>query len=176
MVGKKVFLRCLEETDIPRTQQWINDPEISSIMGYLPVKSLKQQINWYNSIINDNTRFIFAICLKDTNEHIGNVALGRVDYLNRNGMFSIFIYERKYRGSGFGSEATQLVLDFAFNRLNLHRVYLQTSPNFEAAISLYEHLGFVKEGVLREHYYINGEYTDKVIYSLLRKEYIATLR
>lgn len=171
MIGEKVYLRILERSDISTTQKWITDPEISAIMGYLPTKSLAQQEQWYDAILNDNTRYIFAICLIESSQHIGNVALGNIDYVSRNAMLSIFIYEKKQRRAGYGSEATRLILDFAFNRLNLHRVYLQTSSGFHGAIRMYESLGFVKEGILREHYYINGQYSDKIIYSILRQEY-----
>jgi RimJ/RimL family protein N-acetyltransferase len=171
MIGERIYLRILERTDIPTTQKWINDSEMSAIMGYLPTKSLVNQEKWYDSLLNDNTRYIFAICFIENNEHIGNVALGKIDYVSRNAMFSIFIYEKKYRQNGYGSEATRLMLGFAFNRLNLHKVYLRTSPVFKDAIKMYERLGFVKEGILREHYYIDGQYSDKVLYSMLKREY-----
>ena len=171
MIGERIYLRILEKTDIPTTQKWINDPEMSAIMGYLPTKSLLNQEKWYDSLVNDDTRYIFAICLIENNEHIGNVALGRIDYISRNAMYSIFIYEKKYRQNGYGSEATRQMLSFAFNRLNLHKVYLRTSPVFVDAIKMYERLGFVREGILREHHYDDGKYSDKIIYSMLKHEY-----
>lgn len=171
MIGEKVYLRILEASDIPTTQAWINDPEISEIMGYLPVKSQLQQKQWYEALINDQSRFVFAICLLESKEHIGNVALGNVDYVNRNAAVSIFIMKTGIRGNGYGTEAMRLILWFAFDRLNLHRVYLRTSPEFVAAVRMYESLGFVQEGILREHYFVRGKYRDKIIYSMLRSEY-----
>jgi len=171
MIGNQVYLRILELSDIVTTQRWINDPEISEIMGYLPVKSLKQQEQWYQTLVNDNTRYVFAICLREKDQHIGNVALGNIDYVNRNAMFSIFIYDKQYRGRGLGLEATHLILDFAFDRLNLHKVYLRTSEEFAAAIKMYEKMGFVKEGVMREQSYFAGKYRDKILYSMLENEY-----
>jgi diamine N-acetyltransferase len=172
MNDKKVYLRILERDDIPRTTKWINHKEISDIMGYLPVLSLENQLDWYEKIKNDKSRFIFAICLKEGDEHIGNVALGNIDYISRNAMFSIFIFDRKYRSGGLGTEATRQCLDFGFIKLNLHKIYLRTSETFIEALKMYEKLGFMKEGVLREHYYSNGKYTDKIIYSILKREYI----
>jgi hypothetical protein len=63
MIGEKIYLRTLEASDIPNTQKWINTPEISEIMGYLPVFSLVNQLEWFRSITNSKDRFIFAICL-----------------------------------------------------------------------------------------------------------------
>ena len=171
MKGERIYLRILEETDIPLTTQWINNSEISDIMGYLPVKSLTSQIEWYKKITNDNTRFIFAICELATNEHIGNVGLGNIDYINRHSMFNIFLVNKENRAKGIGTEVTNLILDFAFNKLNLNKVYLQTSERFREANNMYLNFGFVKEGVMRQHYYSNGKYEDKIIYSILKKEY-----
>ena len=171
MRGNTVYLRILEEEDIYKTTEWINNPEISDIMGYLPVKSVLNQKNWFASITNDDKRYIFAICLINGNKHIGNVGLGNIDYINRHCMFNIFIAESEDRSKGVGKEATQLILQFAFKRINMNKVYLRTSSRFIEANKLYLKLGFVKEGVLRQHYYTNGEYEDKILYSLLSEEY-----
>jgi RimJ/RimL family protein N-acetyltransferase len=171
MISKQIHIRPLELFDITRTSKWLNDYDMSKIMGYLPYFNQQEQELWFNKTINDKSRFIFAICINDNNEHIGNVALGNVDYINRKAQFSIFIYDKKHRGKGYGKEATKLLLDFAFNRLNLHKVHLQTSRNFESAVKLYESLGFKLEGVLREDFFEGGIYSDKLIYSILVTEY-----
>ncbi len=171
MKGNSVYIRVLEKTDIPRTAAWINDPVISDIMGYLPVMSLENQLSWFNSIMNDKSRFIFAVCRTDNHEHIGNVGLGNIDYVHRHCMFNIFLAETSDRSKGMGTEAARLAVEFAFFRLNMNKVHLRTSSRFPEALRMYEKLGFVKEGVLREHYFTEGKYEDKIIYSLLRKEY-----
>ena len=171
LAGNTIYLRILEETDLEKTIAWINDPEISEIMGYLPVKSKTAQLNWYKSIDGDPSRYIFAICLNQTNEHIGNVGLGNIDYINSHCMFNIFIAQKENRSNGIGTEATKLALSFAFNQLNLNKVYLRTSERFISANKMYIKMGFVRDGVLREHYFTNGKYEDKILYSILRKEY-----
>jgi len=171
MEGKLIYLRILEETDVPLTQKWINDPEISKIMGYLPVFPLIQQLNWYKGLINDQSRYIFAICDNKTNDHIGNVGLGKIDYINRHAMFNIFIANPKSRSKGIGTESTLLILKFAFNRLNLNKIYLQTSESFKEANRMYNKIGFKKDGILRHHYFTNGIYEDKIIYSILKEEF-----
>lgn len=166
-----VRIRPLERSDIPRTTEWINRPEISEIMGYLPVLTLENQLRWFNAVKEDKSRFIFAICDVQSGEHIGNVGLGLIDYVNRHGMLNIFIAEPAMRGKGRGTAAVRQLLDFAFSRLNLNKVYLQTSERFVEAVKVYEKLGFNKDGVLREHYYLRGRYEDKWFYSMLRSEY-----
>lgn len=172
MIGNRVYIRIINKDDLGRITRWLNDPEISDIMGYLPTFSIESQNSYYDKLIIDKTRFIFAICQKENDEHIGNVGLGNIDYIHRHAMFSIFIFEYNSRYLGFGTEATRLCLDFAFNRLNLNKVYLRTSERFVSAIKMYEKIGFVKEGIMRQHYYTNGKYEDKIIYSILKSEYL----
>lgn len=171
MIGQNVYLRILEESDIPLTTKWVNDQEIGEIMGYLPVKSLAAQLQWYKGVMNDTSRYIFAVCDKNTDEHIGNVGLGNIDYVHRHAMFNIFLVKRENRSKGIGTEVTKLLLDFAFFRLNLNKVYLRTSARFIEANKMYQKIGFVQEGVLRQHYYTNGVYEDKILYSILKDEY-----
>lgn len=171
MKNDKIYLRILEKSDIALTHKWINDSVISEIMGYLPVLSLENQLEWYDKVKNDKKRFIFAICKIENDEHIGNVGLGNIDYINRHCMFNIFIASDENKGNGSGSGATKLILKFAFERLNLNKVFLQTSKRFVSANKMYLKLGFQIDGVLREHYYTNGVYEDKTIYSILRKDF-----
>ena len=170
-MNEPVYLRPLEKEDLPRVKEWINSPEIGKIMGYLPVLSNHEQLLWFEGIKKLRTAYVFAICEGQSGRHIGNIGLGNIDYVNRHGMLNIFIAEAVERRKGYGRIAVRGLLDFAFNRLNLNKVYLQTSPAFQEAIRLYEALGFTKEGSMRQHYLCDGVYSDKLIYSLLRSEY-----
>lgn len=171
MRGNNIHIRILERDDITRSKEWLNDPVLSDVMGYLPVFTLDAQLQWFDQISKDKSRFIFAICDNETNEHIGNVGLGNIDYIHRHGMFNIFIVNKTKRSKGLGTEAARLLLDFAFNRLNLNKVHLRTSARFVEANLMYKKIGFVQEGVMREHYFTDGKYEDKIIYSILKSEY-----
>lgn len=170
-----VYIRIIESSDIPRTHEWINDIEISEIMGYLPI-TLEHQENWYRSTVGNDKKFIFAICDQSDDSHIGNVGLGNIDYINRTAMLSIFIGDKERRGKGIGPQATILALDFAFFRLNLHKVFLKTSDYLKDAISMYTKIGFVKEGELRQHEFKSGRYVNKLIFGMLYEEYVARYR
>lgn len=171
MHSKDVYLRAIDRTDIEQNTIWINSEYISDIMGYLPVMPFSQQIDWFEKLKNDKSRLIFAICLKESKKYIGNTGLGKIDFINRHTMFSIFIADQTYHNKGIGSTVTRLMLDFAFKRLNLNKVYLQTSERFVSAVKMYEKFGFQKDGVLRQHYYSRGKFEDKIIYSILKEEY-----
>ncbi len=75
------------------------------------------------------------------------------------------------RGQGYGTEAVELLLDFGFRDLNLHRIYLHVFSHNAAAIRVYEKSGFVREGLLRQTAYIDGEYRDVILMGIIREEY-----
>ena len=98
--------------------------------------------------------------------------LDTVPFFSAFRMFSIFIADHAEHGKGYGSEATYLALKFGFDRLNLHKIHLKTSDYLSSAIRFYERLGFSREGVLREHEFKKGRFVDKILFSMLRSEFV----
>lgn len=75
------------------------------------------------------------------------------------------------RGKGFGTEALHLLCAFGFDHRNLHRVWLETLASNGAALRCYAKAGFVEEGRLRDHAWVDGAYEDIVRMALLRAEW-----
>jgi RimJ/RimL family protein N-acetyltransferase len=96
--------------------------------------------------------------------------LARIDLANRRAELG-FALGRNHWGQGFMAAALPAVLEFAFNTMELHRVYADTDPRNDASIRVLERLGFRREGVLREHYLVQGEPQDAIMYGLLRSEW-----
>jgi RimJ/RimL family protein N-acetyltransferase len=84
----------------------------------------------------------------------------------------ISIGDHDYLGKGYGSEAVELILDYAFKYRNFHRVYLQVTETNERAFKSYVKCGFVEEGRLREHLWTDGAYRDVICMSILRYEWL----
>lgn len=163
-----VYLRLLSGDDLERTYIWMNDPEIMAALSRHVFVFRGKQQKWFASLADDKSKFVFAICLVVDDSHIGNVSLSGVNYINRNCRYSIFLGDGKHRGKGYGRIATELIMDYAFDYLNLHKVYLKTSSTNSGAVKLYEKLGFVKEGVLHEQEFINGKYVDKILFAFFK--------
>lgn len=118
-----------------------------------------------------NTEFNFAIVDLETDELIGNVGFPRIDYINRVAEFGIFIGNKDYWGKGYGVEATQLILDFGFNVLNLNNIYLKVYSYNQPAISCYKKAGFKEAGRLREAKQIAQEKYDEIYMDILAREF-----
>jgi len=86
------------------------------------------------------------------------------------------IFDISKLGVGLGTEVTQLILDYAFNKLGLHRVDLRTLQYNTRAIACFEKCGFVKEGVEREGALVEDQWETDVVMSILEQEYRSKAR
>jgi RimJ/RimL family protein N-acetyltransferase len=171
---KKVYLRAFEESDVESLVRWRNDLQVTNNLGgsSIFVSGLRERDWVFKAIKNDKNDIRLAICLSDLDKHIGNISLTSINWINRSAEYSIFIGEKEEWGKGYASDASRLILDYGFKELNLHRIHLTVKINNLRAIKLYENLGFIEEGVLRESVYKNGKYTDMMCMAILKSEYI----
>ncbi|HEY0752258.1 MAG TPA: GNAT family protein [Chitinophagaceae bacterium] len=72
---------------------------------------------------------------------------------------------------GYMKEALPYVIEYGFTQMNLHRIEAMVGPDNPPSLRLLTSLGFVQEGLLREHYFINGKFDDSLVFSLLKNEY-----
>ena len=169
--AEHVALTPLGTDDLPALMSWINEREQELFNApYKPVHESQHQA-WFEGIQARNDVVIFGIRLLQDRKLIGSCQLHSVDHVHRSAELQIRIGNTSQRGRGYGLEAVRLLLEFAFNDLNLHRVYLHVFSTNTAAIRLYEKAGFKKEGMLREAAHINGKYIDVAVMGILRDEH-----
>lgn len=171
IVGQKTRLRAIEREDIPTFVRWLNDQEVRQYLEmYLPI-SKAQEEEWFEAQLKDDSVRIFAI---ETGEgvHIGNIGLHDLDWKNRNAFLGIVIAEKEYWGRGYGSDAILTLLGFAFNEMNLHRIYLSVFDFNQRAIRCYENCGFRHEGRARDSHFQDGRYHDSLLMAILRQEFV----
>ena len=131
---------------------------------------------FYQKVQDQESRVWFVITLKDTGVSIGEAGLLRMFPAWRTTDLTIIIGEQEETGKGYGTEAINLLLDYAFGCLNFHRVAVGVVGFNEDALRFYERVGFKREGIQREGYYYEHEYHDFVMMSLLEEEYRALRR
>ena len=120
--GKLVTLRPVERRDLPTLRRWINDPTISEyLMRSFPI-SEKGQEEWFEKRANSNTDFVLAITTRENPTLIGTIGLHGIDWQQRTAVTGTIIGEDTYRSKGYGTDAKMLLLDFAFNALDLFAV------------------------------------------------------
>ena len=171
LIGKKIYLRGLEESDLENIQRWLCDNDVTQLLfqGYKPL-NLQLMRDKFNKKINSDDEIVFAIINKANNLHIGWAGIYEINWISRNGELRFFIGEKKYWGQGLATESVSLLIDYAFNKLNLHRVYGGTNKENHGSIKIFRKLGFAEEGILKEDYFRNGRYNDSIRFGLLNKK------
>ncbi len=171
--GSLVILRPLERTDLnERYLSWLNDPEVTRYTETGTFPSTAEDLdNYYRSVSGSKQDVMLAVVDKKSGRHIGNVKLGPIHWVHRRATFGILIGEKEFWGKGVGLEATRLMVEYGFQRLNLHRIDLGVFADHEAAVRCYEQAGFKVEGRMREDLFLDGEYKDRLRMGLLRSEY-----
>ncbi|GAJ97616.1 LOW QUALITY PROTEIN: GCN5-related N-acetyltransferase [Geomicrobium sp. JCM 19055] len=114
----------------------------------------------------------YMIVNTESNTPIGVISLIHMDTKNRNAEMIIDIGEKEYWGSGYGFEAVNVLLTYAFLEQNIHRISLNVFAFNERAIRLYERIGFQQEGRSREAIFRDGRYHDIIQMGLLQTEFI----
>lgn len=177
--GRRVRLTALCPRDLPVIASWRQDARLLRQLDALPAapSSEAQIAKRIEDTQASGSGFIFAIRPLGANP---NTLLG---YLEFDGILwsqgvtgASMAIDPEEQGKGYGSEALALGLRFAFHELNLRRVQLTVFAYNTRAISLYERLGFVREGVYREFLERDGSFHDMLLYGLLRREWEARLR
>ena len=171
--GSRVRLTALTQDDLPTVTEWHQNAEFLRLLDAPPAypKTETSLAQWLDDTDKATDAFLFAIRSLDSDTPIGYVELDGILWIHRVSGVSIAIGEAQHWGKGYGYEAMQLVLRFAFDELNLHRVQLTVFSYNERAIALYEKLGFQREGVYREHLQRDGKRYDMYLYGLLRSEW-----
>ncbi len=94
-----------------------------------------------------------------------------VDVTSRSTEIDILMGHREYRDRGYGTDALQAFLSFLFDVVGLHRVWLSTYDYNARARHVYEKLGFIQEGVMRQSDWVDGQWVDSVVYGILEPEF-----
>lgn len=173
--GEKVALGPMRRDLIPLYHAWITNLETTqytSLPGAAP--SLDEEAAWFEGLARNPSTRTFTIYVLPTWQPIGTVNLHEVDFRHRRANMGIMIGEPDMRGSGLGTEAVELILDYAFNALDLHSVWLTAYEFNERARKAYLRAGFHEVGRRREARYQAGRYWDEIHMDILAHEFTAS--
>lgn len=133
---------------------WLNDTDVNMYLesGFCKhdMQGLVDFVNGYQS----NKRAVFLVIrLKENNKHIGNVKIDKINYIHRNCEYGIMMGDKTEWGKGYAKEASIAIINYAFEELGLNKVNLGVVESNDVAVKLYEKMGFIKEGVLKQNFY-----------------------
>lgn len=166
-----IYLRPICIDDVNESYlEWLNNPVINEGLATKNYTFNKLR-EYVNLKIKDPLCHFFAIVTNNGNKHIGNIKLDFYDKDANLYELGIMIGDKNYWNKGIGYEACFLMLNYAFDTLNVRKVWLAVYENNPHAKKLYEKLGFVLEGCLRKHICVKGVYYDKYLMGIFREEW-----
>ena len=174
--GKRLVLRPFRVTDAPHFVEWFNDQEVvRNLYSYLPINEVAEE-KWINHIMEERLPVftIEAIMPCDERKVIGNCGLIDMHQKDRNAEFGIMIGAKSFWGQEYGTEAANLIINYGFKTLNLHKIKSVAYEFNARSIKIHEKLGFSKEGYLKDHVYIDGNYHGVIVFGLLKKDWEKT--
>jgi RimJ/RimL family protein N-acetyltransferase len=169
--GHKVYLRPIDERNIETFLRWINDRSISRYLeSYLPVTERGEQA-WFESVVHSQNNILFSIVTLD-GVLIGNTGLMNIKWNDRVGFTGTMIGEKEFWGKGYGTDSKMLLLDYAFNVLNMRKICSSTYAFNDRSLASMLKCGFQEEGRRRLQVYREGEYYDEIMVGVFKEEWL----
>ncbi|HDR8189965.1 TPA: GNAT family N-acetyltransferase [Bacillus cereus] len=166
-----IKIESFKKSDFKQLINWINSEEFliqwSGNAFTFPLD--EQQLEKY---IESANTLAFKVVDEETSDVIGHISLGQIDNINKSARIGkVLVGNTKMRGRSIGKHMMKAVLHIAFDELKLHRVTLGVYDFNTSAISCYEKIGFVKEGLLRESKRVGETYWNLWEMSMLEYEW-----
>jgi RimJ/RimL family protein N-acetyltransferase len=170
--GERIVLRRHEPENLGAFLRWYADPEVTRLTRYQAGPMRRDEIERFFAarVLGPDT-LALGVHVRETGRLIGSCAFSQLDADNGSALYHITIGEPDAWGHGYGTEATDLMLEHAFDHLGLHRISLTVFAYNERAIASYRKSGFAHEGTLRQAIWRDGRYWDEVQMGILADEW-----
>ncbi|MGV3489184.1 MAG: GNAT family N-acetyltransferase [Tuberibacillus sp.] len=172
--GKEIYLRFLEINDAPdvaayrqRNRDFFRDYLVSQPEEFYSVDFQAELIKNGLAQMENDQKYAFGVFLKETDELIGLLSLTEVVRDAIQACWLGYSLDQAYNGRGYTTEAVRLVVEYAFNNLQLHRVEAGVMPHNIRSIRVLEKAGFEKEGLNRKNVMINGKWEDHLHFAIV---------
>jgi RimJ/RimL family protein N-acetyltransferase len=172
LTGRLVTLRRHAAQNVAAFRRWYADPEIARLARYQQTPMRAEEIErFFAARVVGPDALAMAVHERSTDRLIGTCAFSQLDGENGSALYHITIGEPDAWGRGYGTEATQLMVDHAFGTLGLHRIALFVFEFNERAIRAYRRCGFIVEGRSRESIWRDGRWWDELAMSILESDW-----
>jgi RimJ/RimL family protein N-acetyltransferase len=171
--GARINLRRPTRADIPKLLEWQGEEEIFHLGAASRLQSEKELEREISNPSSRPNRLLFIIETRES-APIGYIQLHTIRWKDRNGELGIVIGEKEFWNKLYGVDTYTAFLDYAFNTLNMHKIYGVVAEYNERHIRLIEKAEGKKEGTLKEHLFRDGKYYDMYIYGFLKSYYQET--
>jgi diamine N-acetyltransferase len=172
--GKTLHLRALEPKDLEFIYAIENDETIWEVSHTQTPYSrflIKQYLQNAHQDIYEAKQLRLAICKNNEKNPLGLIDLFDFDPKNNRAGIGILIKENIDRNEGYGTEALELLMHYAFHHLNLNQLFANISTDNTASLKLFAKFGFEEIGIKKKWNLVNGKYKDEALFQLLNNTF-----
>ncbi len=168
-----IKLRPLALADVDKIMSWVNDPAVvGNIAAFCGAPITRQQeLAWIERTLASAVDVVFSIFATDDDRYLGQIGLHQIYQRAKVARLGLVIAARSEMGKGYGTAACHAILDHAFTNLDLHKVWLMIFAANHRSAGVYQRVGFVSEGTLREEYFHQAAWHDMHRLSMLQREW-----
>ena len=171
--SERLLLKPIEEEDIYELLEIRWDRDVMSLSLHEPI-SRREQLEWFRSLTRKD--LALSVFLKENGELrlMGTIGLYNINMRHQRAVFRMRL-ALEAQGKKIGFKAGRMLMEYGFNVLNLQKICGDQFAYNKAAVTFCRHLGFVEEGVLRRHFYQDGEFRDVSFVGLLKDDFFRTM-
>ena len=164
--GENIYFKPLSTYDVQEIHSYASDEDVSRFIGWKLMKTLNETHNYIEEMLereSEGTHLYASIVLKSTQKIIGTAMIFNFDHEAKHAEIG-YVFHRSYWSKGYGTETVALVDDFAFDSLNLHKLYARVVGANIGSIRVLEKNGFKLEGCLKDYFFIDNSYYDEMLF------------
>ena len=173
--ARDLHLRPSNTTDAECMFTMLSDPKSMKDWSDQPITDLDAAVEVLNKDLESDAQgnsMCWAVCLNGQDKMIGKCILFQFSQQNHRAEIG-YILNREYWRKGLMYQALEAVIDFAFNTLKLHRIEADVDMENAGSLGLLEKLGFRREGLFRERWFVYNEWQDSVMLGLLKQDWLS---
>jgi [ribosomal protein S5]-alanine N-acetyltransferase len=170
----RLLLKGLSPKDMTEIFERNLKPKIMSILGHRSEADYEKEYHKYKNGYSAYNRSFLLFLLEDkaSGKIIGRCGLHNWNPDHHRAEIGYVMEDEAYKNQGLMGEAVEAIIDYGFKQLNLHRIEALVGKENIPSLRLMEKNNFIREGILREHFYVAGTFEDSIMFSKLREEYL----
>ena len=170
MEDGRIYLRLMTAEDTENIIKWRNSDVVRKQFIYQKEFTVESHENWIKTMIETGKAVQMMIVLNEGDRAIGSVYVRDIDLEHKKAEYGIFIGETDCLGKGYGTEAAELMIEYAFEFLGIHKLMLRVYAENERGIKSYEKAGLKKEAYLKDDVYVQEKFRDIVLMAVINQE------
>ncbi len=168
--SSRLTLKPVVEEDLEAILRIQTDREVLKAMRFKKL-TLDDQKKWFQSLGNSTLAFsVFRNGFNESRELVGLATVNNIDHHHKRASWGLK-FKIGEQNHGFGYEASLLLMNYCFTKLGLHKMFGDSITENIASRKMCKKIGLTEDGILRQHFNIDGKFHDLVYFGILKEEF-----